>query len=227
MKKNIRILFQGDSITDAGRLNRENPEDLGKGYAYLVAADLTSKNDDYEILNTGIGGHTTLNLLARWKKDCIDLNPDVLSIYVGINDCWRNYYPVASGVDVELYETAYRLLLEEVRKKLPDTIVIIMGAHACHGKDTDAIYTELSEGIAINRGIAKKLAEEYGHAYIDVQEIMDKALTIAEAEHWTIDGIHPTPAGHRLIADEWERVFEKKIIKNIYLGGNCHESEQN
>ncbi len=204
----MRILFQGDSITDAGRTDRENPKALGEGFVYMIAADLTSKEFDVEILNTGIGGNTVLNLLARWKKDCIDLKPDILTIYVGINDFWRNYYNPPSGVDVELFEKGYRIILDEVKKKLPDTKVIIMGSHVCHGWETDAIYEELSFGIGQNRAITKKLAEEYGHTYIDVQEIFDAAQKKAPAEHWTVDGVHPTPAGHRLIADAWERVYK-------------------
>ncbi len=204
-----RILFQGDSITDAGRKDRDNPNTLGEGYVHMVNSDLTSQEYDVKILNAGIGGNTILNLLARWKKDCINLQPDILTIYVGINDCWRNYYEQPSGVEVELYEKAYRIILEEVKNKLPATKVIIMGSHVCHGWETDAIYEELSEGIAVNRAIAKKLAEEYEHAYIDVQDIFDEAHTKAPAEHWTVDGIHPTPAGHRLIANAWIKVYKE------------------
>ena len=85
----MRILFQGDSITDCLRSSYDSGAFVGSGYPCLIQADLCLNRTDIEVLNCGISGNRVTNLLARWKKDCINLHPDVISILIGVNDVWH------------------------------------------------------------------------------------------------------------------------------------------
>ena len=90
----MKILFQGDSITDGNRYKSQASEwdknhQIGHSYAYIVTGILGAAFPErhYEFINRGVSGNRTENLLARWEEDALALNPDVLSILVGINDC--------------------------------------------------------------------------------------------------------------------------------------------
>jgi len=208
----MRFLFQGDSITDAGRDSHENPAALGAGYVRLIAADLTFEHTDYEFLNTAVGGNRVVDLLARWKKDCLNLKPDVLTILIGVNDVWHEIGS-RNGVHNELFGKVYGLILEETVKTLPDAKLILMGSYVTHGTATDGAWEEFSSEVGKRRETTKRLAEKYGCRYIDLQERFDSALAKAPASHWTVDGVHPTAAGHKLIAMAWEEAF--KIGKSL------------
>lgn len=202
----MRYLFQGDSITDAGRENKENPLSLGNGYPRLLAAELTFEHEDVLVWNTGISGNRVVDLLARWKKDCLNLQPDVLTILIGVNDVWHELN-WQNGVSVELFEDVYGILLRETKKALPDTRIILMGAYVTHGTATDGNWDSFTDEVGIRRGITHKLALKYGTEFLDLQEIFDRASEKLPAKHWTVDGVHPTDAGHRLIANAWKRIY--------------------
>lgn len=208
MKK--RLLFQGDSITDFDRGNYEDCHETGKGYVRLLEADLTFGDPmHYEILNGGVTGNRVVDLLARWKKDCLNLCPDVLTILVGVNDVWHELAS-RSGVDASLFEKVYRILLEETRKHLPDTRIILMGPYLFPGTGTKDSFEVFSREVSIRREITRGLAEEYHLDFIDLQKAFNKALKRAPAEYWLSDGVHPTAAGHKLIAETWKCVGLKE-----------------
>ncbi len=209
----MKFLFQGDSITDAGRDSYENPEALGTGFPRLIASDLMFEHADYEFLNTGINGSRVVDLLARWKKDCLNLKPDVLTILIGVNDVWHELGN-QRGVDAELFERVYDILLEETVKALPNTKLILMGAYVTHGTATDSAWEQFSSEVSKRRESAGRLAEKYGCRYIDLQEVFDRAQEKAPVEHWTGDGVHPTIAGHKLIALAWEAAWEEMCGNN-------------
>ncbi len=198
----MRFLFQGDSVTDAGRKNYDSPMDLGQGYVMLLASEMQLWHPEIEVLNTGIKSNRVLHLLARWKKDCLNLRPDVLTILVGVNDGGTWY-----GVKAELFEEVYNILLRETKAALPDTRIIIMGSYVTHGSATDGVWDCILEGVTIRRAITEKLAKQYGADYLDLQESFDRMQKKLPATHWTMDGVHPTGAGHKLIAQEWKRVY--------------------
>lgn len=91
----MRILFQGDSITDCLRENYDTGFSMGCGYPRLIQADLCLNRTDIEVFNCGVSGDRVTNLLARWKRDCVNLHPDIISILIGVNDVWHelNYLP--------------------------------------------------------------------------------------------------------------------------------------
>lgn len=200
----MQIVFQGDSITDCGR----NDWNLGVGYAFLCSATLAAEQPlQHAFYNRGISGHRVTDLFARWKKDCLALKPDFLSILVGINDVWHEFYETPNGVDPETFEKVYDMLLEQTFKTLPNIKIVLMEPFVVHGSATDDRWEEFTAGAAVRRAAVRRLAEKYALPTIPLQEIFDKAITRAPADYWTHDGVHPTPAGHRLIADAWLQAF--------------------
>lgn len=202
-------MFQGDSITDAGRDRQDDPRELGTGYVRLLASDLTFWNPDYEVMNTGIGGNRVTDLLPRWKKDCLELLPDVLTVLIGINDVWHEISH-QNGVSGELFEEVYDILLREVRRSMPNTRIILMGAYVMHGRATDEHWEEFEKETAVRREKTRRLARKYGTDYLDLQEKFDEAQKRLPTKYWTADGVHLTPAGHWLIAEEWKCVWENR-----------------
>lgn len=198
----MRYLFQGDSITDAGRSDKECLKETGQGYVRLLEAELTYQDAEAEVLNGGISGNRVTDLLARWKRDCLNVRPDVLTILIGVNDVWHEL-SYENGVSAELYEEVYRLLLRRTVEQLPDCRIVLMGAYVTHGTATDGEWEIFEREVEQRSRITKKLAEEFGITFIDLQREFDRAQKRFGAEHWTRDGVHPTAAGHGLIADAW------------------------
>ena len=122
----LRVLFQGDSITDMGR-DRGDIRNMGSGYPLFVASNFRAArpNFDIDFFDLGISGDRVRDLRARWQSDCLDLRPDVLSVLIGINDTWRRY-DSGDPSDTEEFERVYRSLLEDARRENPSLKIIIM-----------------------------------------------------------------------------------------------------
>ena len=143
-------------------------------------------------------------MAERWQADCLDLRPDVLSILIGVNDFWHT---LSSGYDgtVSVYERDYRALLERTREALPGVALIIGEPFAVTGgtAGSDAWYPAYAE----YRAAARRVADDYGAAWIPYQSIFDDALERAPVEHWCPDGVRPAPAGNYLMAQAWVEAF--------------------
>ena len=200
----MRYLFQGDSITDCGRGDYGNPYATGCGYPRLLEADLMAQDGDCEVMNCGISGNRVVDLLARWKRDCLNLKPDVITILIGVNDVWHEFGN-HDGVSVLLFEEVYRILLRETFAALPQTRLILMGAYVMPGPATTPDWDVFSGEVAARREVTRKLAEEFGLTYVDLQEAFDEAQKKFPAQRWTGDGVHPTAAGHEVIAVAWKQ----------------------
>ena len=200
----MRYLFQGDSITDCGRGDYGNPYATGCGYPRLLEADLMAQDGDCEVMNCGIGGNRVVDLLARWKRDCLNLEPDVITILIGVNDVWHELGN-HDGVSVPLFEEVYRILLRQTFAALPQTRVILMGAYVMPGPATTPDWDVFSGEVAARREVTRKLAEEFGLTYVDLQQAFDEAQKKFPAQRWTGDGVHPTAAGHEVIAQAWKK----------------------
>jgi len=207
VKKGGVILFQGDSITDAGR-DRKNEgranssRPLGTGYPHHIAAYLLQAYPelDLKVFNRGISGHKVPDLAKRWDKDCIDLKPAVLSILVGVNDIWHKMNGNYDGT-VETYETGFAALLERTKKALPDTKIIVCEPFALRcGAVKDTWYPEFDQ----RRAAAKKVAEAAGTIFVPFQTMFDEAIIKgSKPQYWAGDGVHPSVAGHGLMAATW------------------------
>lgn len=198
------ILFQGDSITDVHRGDSPNAGvsagNFGVGYAALIRAralkDYPAKS--FNFINRGISGHRIVDLYARWRVDSINLKPDVLSLLIGVNDVWHE--ESCNGVDLERYERFYRELLTWSIKEQPNLRLVIMEPYICMATELGAKLRPQVEQYAV---VARKLAKEFGAVWIPLQQLFDEASKIAPAAHWAADSVHPTAAGHQLIADAW------------------------
>lgn len=206
LSKGDIILFQGDSITDAGRKKDEpaanNSNALGKGYAFLAASELLNKYPDkgLQIYNKGISGNKVYQLAERWDADCLDLKPTVLSILVGVNDFWHTLNGKYTGT-IETYRTDYDKLLDRTKQKLPDVKLIIGEPYAVTG--VKAVDEKWYPAFNDYRQAAKELAAKYNAIFIPYQAIYDKAIKSAPGSYWTPDGVHPGVAGAALMAQAW------------------------
>lgn len=196
-----RILFQGDSITDGNRgRNSDLNHILGHGYQALIAsrfdADVPERN--LLFINRGISGNRVSDLLGRWQTDAIDLKPDILSILIGVND-------LNSGVLAEEYERQYDQLLADTVKAMPHIKLVLCEPFGLPvGGKKDNWETYRAE-LAARQAIVARLAEKYHAPVVHFQRIFDDAVRRAPADYWIWDGVHPTYAGHQLMADEWVR----------------------
>ncbi|WP_262245640.1 SGNH/GDSL hydrolase family protein [Parapedobacter soli] len=200
------ILFQGDSITDAGRdkenTSPNNSRALGAGYAMLAAAKLlhTHGPKQLSIYNKGISGNKVHQLDARWDADCIAIKPDILSILIGVNDYWHTLSGNYDGT-IQVYRDDYRKLLDRTIKALPNVKLIIGEPFAVNNVKavTDAWFPAFDE----YRAAAREIANEYGAAFIPYQRVFDEAAKKAPSSYWTGDGVHTTLAGAQLMAEAW------------------------
>lgn len=215
-----RILFFGDSITDAGRdRDRNQPMNAGSygnGYPIFVAGELY-KNDPtrYEIFNRGISGNRIVDLYSRIKSDVWNLKPDVLSILIGVNDIWHEV-DWQNGVDLERFEKVYRMLIEDTLKVLPDLKIILCEPFILKGtatQDTEAIPNKFEQFSSVYKyaEVVKKLATEYGLFFLPLQEMISKKAEQFGVEPILVDGVHPMIGGAAMIADEWLKLFREKV----------------
>ncbi|MFE7405215.1 SGNH/GDSL hydrolase family protein [Isoptericola sp. NPDC057559] len=186
-----RLVFVGDSITDAGR-DRGNATSLGDGYVGLVARALP----DAEVVNVGIGGDRAVDLEARWERDVAPSAPDVLTVYVGVNDTWRRF-DAGDPTSAESFEATYRRLLERVpgspRLVLVEPFVLPV-------RDEQQAWLD---DLAGKRDVVTRLAAETGAALVPLHGLLTRAAEDAGAAALAPDGVHPTPPASRIIADAW------------------------
>ena len=205
--KGTVVLFQGDSITDAGR-NRESADAnaagaLGNGYPLLVASAVLAARpaSGFRFYNRGISGNKVPDLQQRWTTDTVDLRPDVLSILIGVNDFWHKLDHGYNGT-VQDYEQQYTSLLDETRKALPRVHLIVLEPFVLKTGAVDARwFPEFDQ----RRAAAARVATRARATLVPLQSIFDQRARTAPAAYWAADGVHPTPAGHAVIAEHWRR----------------------
>jgi Lysophospholipase L1 and related esterases len=204
----ITVLFQGDSVTDACRDRGigDPGHMLGHGYPNLVAGDVAQRFPQRRItfLNRGCSGDRASDLYARWNEDALSLRPDLISILVGVNDVWRCMKGEPSGA-FDRYERAYRGILEDTAEFLPDCGLALCEPFILNTGAPAEDWPEWSRRIHAQQEIVRELAAEFGAAFVPLQAEFDTASHNAPASWWLYDGVHPSPAGHRVIANAWIR----------------------
>ena len=176
--KGHTLLFQGDSITDAGRDKKQQVANqqlaFGKVYASMVAAHLLVQHNhlNLKIHNRGISGNKVHQLADRWDRDCINLKPDLISILIGVNDIWHGPNGRYDGKN-KTYETDYDKLLHRTRKALPDTQLVICEPFVLKcGAINEKWFPEF-DGY---RAVSQKMAVKYKAIFVSFQEMFDQAL---------------------------------------------------
>lgn len=202
------FLFQGDSITDADR-QRENIFNYGYGYPNIVVAKYLEENhNEYKFINKGISGNRIVDLYARIKIDLINLKPDYLSILIGINDVWHEIQS-QNGVDNDKFRKILSMLIEEVKEALPEIKIIMLEPFVLKGPATEESWEEFYSETKLRAQSVKEVAEKYNLSFVPLQDKFDEATKDTETTYWLADGVHPTPAGHNLIAKALTAEFEK------------------
>jgi lysophospholipase L1-like esterase len=200
------VLFQGDSITDAGRdravADPNLPRGLGSGYPLLVAAAALAAHPDrgLRFYNRGVSGNKVPDLQQRWADDTLALKPDVLSILIGVNDFWHKLRPGGYTGTVQDYENQYAALLEDTKRALPEVRLLVLEPFVLRcGAVDDRWFPEFDQ----RRAAARRVAQHAGATFVSLQERFDDLARKAAPQYWAADGVHPTPAGHSVIAERW------------------------
>ncbi len=219
----IRILFQGDSITDGNRYKAiEQRWDLnhqiGHSYVFSIVSYLGRKfPGKYQFINRGISSESVDEAKLRWERDTLDEHPDILSILFGINGNGKfdGYYPEGVEAHLEHFEKTYRELLDMARAQNPKLKIIIIEPFFLPVGNYIQNYESFMKVFRQKQRIIGKIAEDYGAIFIPVQErieqlVKDYAQTLIENgcptdpnAYWLWDGVHPTEAMHGVLAELW------------------------
>lgn len=214
-EKEQLILFTGDSITDGNRYKKKDQEwdlnhQMGHAYPYIVNGIIGSTYPEKQLRfkNRGVSGNRIVDLYSRCEVDLFPLKPDVLSILVGVNDGpidRNNYEPTPK----KKYEKIYRIMLEEVKERLPECKIVLMEPFVCNaGKmKKEGTYPLWREAISGYGEVVRELSKEFGNVFIPLQNLFDEMCAQFEPEYWCWDGVHPTENGHGLIAREWMKAM--------------------
>ena len=227
------VLFIGDSITDGGwgrsggsmapseERNQKDPNHIyGHGYMEMCAAHFQSAypKRDFRFFNRGISGNTLSDLAQRWEKDALALHPDVVSILVGTNDAdsYLNTH-TTEPFDYRKWKEEYRLLLHTLRQQNPN-VIIVLGTPFVAKAGRIGLRDDYAKRESIVAQLAvtvKQLAQEESAICIPFDELFsDLQKEAIRPDYWIWDGIHPTTAGHRRMADLWIRLTENVLTKD-------------
>jgi lysophospholipase L1-like esterase len=208
----MRILFQGDSITDTVRTHIESTwsdaqAPLGVGYPLSVCEELFNENPfKYDIINKACSGNRIIELYGRVKRDIINLKPDVLSILIGVNDAWREL-DENNGTNPNRFFEIYQMMIEDILNALPDVKILLLEPFINMGCETKERFSEFRNEVVLRAKETEKIATKFNLIFVPLQDAFDKAESIAPSNVWTIDGVHPTMYGHQIIKREWMKFF--------------------
>lgn len=205
-KKGQVVLFQGDSVTDCGR-DREDITSLSNGYAGKVASIYNTLFPDNEVvfINKGVSGNRVPDLIVRYMEDFLDLEPDFISILIGINDVWRRY-DANDPTTLDSFFDHYEYLLKMIRHNMPDTKIMLIEPFVLPSLPDRAAWREdLDPKIQVVR----ELARQYADYYIPMDGIYASlcANTYTPTE-LTEDGVHPSQLGHAVLAEAYLKTLE-------------------
>ena len=205
----MRILFQGDSITDAGR-DKRNYYDLGGGYPKYAAELIKKEFPDAEFIDLGISGNRTDQLFDRLYADAIALEPDVISILIGINDIWHRYGGGKIATTDEQFALNYRTILSQLREKTNAKIMMIC-PFLLDAPKTQHLRPDLDRIIPI----VEKLADEFADVYMPLDAIMAEAMkTQPEPMYFSADGVHPNANGAAYIGEKYAE-YITPLLKSL------------
>ncbi len=197
------VLFQGDSVTDCDR-NREAgaeyPEAFGNGYVKVFKDiyDTLFPGNKVNFVNKGVSGDRARNLLERYDSDFKAINPDFVSVMIGINDTWRGY-DSDDFCSPDRFLQEYDLLLSKIKADFPDAKILIIEQFAISSHPE----RQWSEDLDPKRAITRQMADKYADYFIPMYDILN---SISEedfaSQEISADGVHPQAVGHSVIATQ-------------------------
>ena len=199
-KSGDRILFQGDSITDCGCRDTSNANPLGTGYVAIIRGLLSERHPDLDVtvLNRGVSGDRTAELLARWDEDVKPLKPTWLSIMIGVNDVWQKRKNPERHIPLEAYIQNYTQLIERAKGYGVARFVLMSPTPADDDSESD-----LNRLMADYDEAVQHLARDNHAVFVPARTKMLRAIQNAPTVRWTSDGCHPTISGHAVLAQAW------------------------
>lgn len=196
----MKIIFIGDSITASNK--NTDPDRLGDGYVRMIKEVLPK---EVTVINKGVNGHRVTDLAFRWQRDVIDLEPDLLSVSIGINDVWRQLdSPQLEQVDVSQFVEVYRGLLSQLSPKTKLVLMeptIIKENTESQGNQLLIPYVEA----------VRKLATEFDAVLVPTHEVFINHLTKKPDVSLTTDGVHMRRKGNELMAKTWLEAAESLV----------------
>lgn len=216
INENSTVLFIGDSITDSGR-KRDNGEDLGSGYVSMAAAMFSAlcTTKGVKFLNRGISGNRVDSLQERWQEDCVDLKPDYITILIGVNNTIHKF---KKGIITPAgdFEASYRSIVKAAVEFTyahiilmgPFLLPVVNSEETPLNKPVREKWHEWRSDLNPKIDVVRQIAKDFKATYIALDEIFSLAAASRPPEFWLPDGVHPTPAGHSLIALEWLRAVK-------------------
>ena len=209
----MKILFQGDSVTDAGR-DRSNYHDMGEGYPKYASAMIRDcyPKSEFEFVNLGISGNRTGDLVARLESDFIDIRPDIVSIMIGVNDVWHHYDFEREETTDEEFERNMRTILDAIKTRTTAKILMLQPLLL----DVENKH-HMREELVRKQAIFKRLADEYAVAYVATDELL-RAETAEEPTYYAADGVHPTSDGACYIAEKYLAAISP-VIESLIADG--------
>lgn len=204
----MKIVFQGDSITDAGR-DKRNYHDMGNGYPKFTSQQLRDMfpDVDFEFINQGISGNRTCQLFDRLYLDAIAFNPDIITVLIGVNDIWHRYGGGKIETTDEQIETNYRAILNRLKKQT-NAKIVMLAPYLLDSKDVDHMRDDLERVLTIE----KKLAAEFADAFVPLDELFAEAVkTQPEPLFYSNDGVHPNQNGAQFIAKHLVDTLSKLV----------------
>ncbi|MBQ5677455.1 MAG: hypothetical protein IIV47_01140 [Clostridia bacterium] len=203
IKKDSKVLFIGDSITDPKFNFRMMSTIKGRNiYALQLKKRLKAYSKDIKVDIKGIASNRTYHVYDRLTKDCINLKPDVVIMLIGVNDAWENYVPQDYPPLLRPMEPHIREIYRRLRTELPDTQILYLMPFMIDAVEEKLPYHKTLDQF---REVLKNVALQNGATVLDMQDVYYEAQKTIEPKKLAIDGIHPTNLGHKIMADA---VFE-------------------
>lgn len=204
-ENNDRIIFAGDSVTDAGSAQPVGEglfDNVGRGYVRALESMFAAYYPEVflRITNAGTSGNTSRDLLERFDRDVVELNPDWVSICIGINDVWRQFDMPAipeSQVLPDEYEKNVEEMILKVKGKVKG--IFVLSPYIMEPNSEDMMRKRMNEYVEISR----KLAEKHNCIFVDFQKIYEDYCKIRHASFIAWDRIHPNQVGAALMAREF------------------------
>lgn len=208
----LKILFQGDSLTDCGRdKTGHNPvQAYGYGYVNLIASELQYRYPGTMVYNRAYNGSRACDMYSRWMEDMLNVDCNVLSVLNGVNDIGFGIR-MNQGADTEKFAFLYDLMLQEALERKPELKLVLCEPFLFKieentpelGKDIVENWAQWSGQLKEIQEAVRRLAEKYGAIFVPFGEAFEEACKLAPPQHWSVDCIHATNAGHALMARVW------------------------
>ena len=206
LKKDSKVLFIGDSITDPKFNFRMMREIKGRNiYALQLKKRFKAYSRNIKVEIKGVASNRTYNVYDRLTKDCINLKPDIIIMLIGVNDAWENYVPEQYPPLLRPVEPHIREIYRRFKAELPETQVLYLTPFMVDAVEEKLPYHKTLDEF---RALLKNVALENGAKVLDLQEVFYEAQKTIEPKKLAIDGIHPTNLGHKVMADAIEKMIE-------------------